>query len=311
MNKNYKEKICYICNNFFKPKNGRQKCCNFEHCNKIKKRVFCKKCNSEIIGLSNKEKCSRRYCDNCRFRICSICKQKFLFKPNANKVRKFCSKKCFNKWQIGRPNFLARERSKGNKWNWQGGKKVNCFNCKKLAYRYPKDLKRSLRHFCSFDCSIQFKKKAPFHTKEAREKIKLARARQVITKETKKKLKAIWNTPEKKEYARLRRLKQKFPTVDTSIERKTEEWLKSKNINYIHPFNWANKFQSDFYISALNLIIECDGKYWHSLPKAIKKDKEKDVCAKKCGFNLIRLTEEQINQGRFFELTTLQSKKRH
>ena len=82
------------------------------------------------------------------------------------------------------------------------------------------------------------------------------------SEETKKKIKETtkktWNTPEMKEQARLRRLKQKFPKRETSIERKTKEWLDRKGINYIQQFNLGDKFLCDFYIPALNLIVECD-----------------------------------------------------
>jgi very-short-patch-repair endonuclease len=109
-------------------------------------------------------------------------------------------------------------------------------------------------------------------------------------------------TQEINEKRRQARLKQKLPSIDTSIERKTKEWLESKKINYIHPFNLGNRFQCDFYIPTLNLIIECDGTYWHSLPKAIERDERKDAYAKKYGFNIIRLLEEDISKGRFFQL---------
>jgi len=118
-------------------------------------------------------------------------------------------------------------------------------------------------------------------------------------REAKKNHKPKFHTEKTKQKIREARLKQKLPTIDTSIEIKTKEWLDRKGINYIHPFNLGDKFQCDFYIPTLNLIVECDGTYWHSRPDMKKRDKAKDAYAKKCGFNIIRLTEEQINQGRF------------
>lgn len=109
-----------------------------------------------------------------------------------------------------------------------------------------------------------------------------------------------FHTEETKNKIRIARLKQILPTIDTSIERKFKEWLESKKINYIHSFNLGNRFQCDFYLPSMNLIVECDGTYWHNREDMKKRDKAKDAYAKKCGFNLIRLSEEQINQGRFF-----------
>jgi len=105
--------------------------------------------------------------------------------------------------------------------------------------------------------------------------------------------------PKFREECRLRRLKQKLPTIDTSIELKVKKYLDDRKINYIHPFNLGNRFQCDFYIPFLNLIVECDGSYWHSLPENKRRDKAKDAYAKECGFNILRLTEKEINKGNF------------
>ena|SRR3990167_1026416 len=105
--------------------------------------------------------------------------------------------------------------------------------------------------------------------------------------------------PELKNKLRIARLKQILPTSDTSIELKVKNYLDNKGVNYIHPFNLGDRFQCDFYIPFLNLIVECDGTYWHSRPDMKRRDKGKDGYAKKCGFNILRLTEEQINKGNF------------
>ncbi len=45
----------------------------------------------------------------------------------------------------------------------------------------------------------------------------------------------------------------------------------------------------DFFIPDLNLLIEYDGHYWHSKPKAIEVDALKDQLATEAGYALIRL----------------------
>lgn len=52
----------------------------------------------------------------------------------------------------------------------------------------------------------------------------------------------------------------------------------------------------DFYIPAENLVIECDGEYWHSLPSQIKRDKNKDKWLQKNGYNIIRIPEKEIRK---------------
>jgi len=49
-------------------------------------------------------------------------------------------------------------------------------------------------------------------------------------------------TPQINEKRRKARLKQKLPTIDTSIELKVKKWLEEKEIRYLHPYNLKNKF---------------------------------------------------------------------
>jgi G:T-mismatch repair DNA endonuclease (very short patch repair protein) len=52
----------------------------------------------------------------------------------------------------------------------------------------------------------------------------------------------------------------------TSIEKKVESFLKETKVNYTYNFILENKYQFDFYIQELNLIIETHGDYWHANP---------------------------------------------
>ena len=65
------------------------------------------------------------------------------------------------------------------------------------------------------------------------------------------------------------------------------------------------KFLVDVYIPSLNLIIEADGDYWHSLDRVIKKDKAENAYLKKCGYNFLRLSEMEINNTDFGERITV------
>lgn len=47
----------------------------------------------------------------------------------------------------------------------------------------------------------------------------------------------------------------------------------------------------DIFIPSLNLGIEYDGDYWHSLPDMIERDKKKDLACKEKGISLIRIKE--------------------
>jgi len=128
------------------------------------------------------------------------------------------------------------------------------------------------------------------HSEEA---LKKMRARKVLNHTPK------FHTQETKDKLRVARLKQKILQIDTSIELKVKAYLEDKGIEFIHPFNFGNMYQCDFYIPTINLIVECDGTYWHSRPDAIKRDIAKDKYAKELGFKMLRLTEQQINLNWF------------
>jgi very-short-patch-repair endonuclease len=55
----------------------------------------------------------------------------------------------------------------------------------------------------------------------------------------------------------------------------------------------------DFYLPEKNILIECDGDYWHSLPENVENDLFKDELAKKQNFKLIRFPEYIIKSDSF------------
>jgi len=87
----------------------------------------------------------------------------------------------------------------------------------------------------------------------------------------------------------------------TSIEKKVYEELKIRGLLFEKQKVINGKFLVDAYIPKLNLVIECDGDYWHSLDRVKKKDKAENAYLTKCGFNLLRLSEKEINNGSYKE----------
>jgi len=86
--------------------------------------------------------------------------------------------------------------------------------------------------------------------------------------------------------------------TETSIERKTKKFLEKLNIKFFHPY-WINNikhhYAADFYLPKQNLVIECDGDYWHRRPEIIKKDKTRNKEMKNVGYKVLRLWERDIN----------------
>ena len=94
------------------------------------------------------------------------------------------------------------------------------------------------------------------------------------------------------------RAKQITPIKNTKIEVKIQMFLKELGYEffthqYIKGINHG--YQCDILIPALNLVIECDGDYWHKYPIGTDLDhiRTKELLEK--GFKVLRLWECEIN----------------
>jgi len=97
---------------------------------------------------------------------------------------------------------------------------------------------------------------------------------------------------------RIHRSKQILPVKDTSIEVKIQNFLKELGIEFFtHQYlKIEHGYQCDILIPSLNLVIECDGDYWHKYPvgKDIDHIRTKELIEK--GFKVLRLWEHEINK---------------
>jgi len=91
----------------------------------------------------------------------------------------------------------------------------------------------------------------------------------------------------------------------TSIEIKLYEELEARHLSFEAQKLINGKFLVDAYIPKLNLVIEVDGDYWHSLDRVVKKDKAENAYLKKCGYDMIRLSELEINSGVFINILNI------
>lgn len=88
-------------------------------------------------------------------------------------------------------------------------------------------------------------------------------------------------------------LRIKMPNKNTSIEIKTAEILDKLGVNYETQKRLKGICIADFFIPP-DLIVECDGEYWHSFKK--DKDVNKDVILGFNGYRVLRLTETEIKK---------------
>ncbi len=149
-------------------------------------------------------------------------------------------------------------------------------------------------------------------SEETKRKQSLVRIGKHPTEETKRKLSTIWNSPEYQKLAKERRAKQVFPLKDSLPEIKIQNFLKQLSITFLahkHIKEIEHGYQCNILIPSMNLIIECDGDYWHGNQNIerfkdlneYQKNKRllddlrtKELIEK--GFKVLRLWESDINK---------------
>jgi very-short-patch-repair endonuclease len=98
-------------------------------------------------------------------------------------------------------------------------------------------------------------------------------------------------------------MKQKV--FDTDIELKFKDELIKRGISFKHPYR-IKSHPVDFYIPRYNLVVECDGYYWHHKPGAEEKDARHNTMMRNKGYFVKRLKgenilKEKINYDKMFE----------
>lgn len=83
----------------------------------------------------------------------------------------------------------------------------------------------------------------------------------------------------------------------TKIEVAVAEILTLLGEEYIEQKKFGERWRADFYLPKRNLIIEVDGEYWHSLPKAVERDKRKNNWFNENGYNIARIPESDVNEN--------------
>jgi hypothetical protein len=84
----------------------------------------------------------------------------------------------------------------------------------------------------------------------------------------------------------------------SSLEINFVNWLENQNIQCEQQKKLDDGKHSwlyDVYIPELNLLVEIDGEYWHLRKNQLHKDVLKTKFAKKLGFNLLRLSSDNLN----------------
>lgn len=105
------------------------------------------------------------------------------------------------------------------------------------------------------------------------------------------------HTLETKEKYKEKRKNWVCPKKDTSIEVKIQNFLKELGIEFFthqHMKEIKHGYQCDIFIPSMNMVIECDGDYWHKYPTGTEIDHIHTKELIEQGFKVLRLWEFEI-----------------
>lgn len=180
-------------------------------------------------------------------------------------------------WNKGLTNIYSEETKikMGNGWR---GKTSN-----RSGKSHTQETKKKLSIIHSREKHYNFGKHL---SEETKIKIGLANKGHIMSEEQKNKLKKV-------------RAKLVLPMKDTTIEVKIQNFLKELNMNFLtHQYikDIEHGYQCDILIPSMNLVIECDGDYWHKYPIGNDLDhiRTKELLDK--GFKVLRLWESEIRK---------------
>ena len=237
-------------------------------------------------------------------KCCENCSKPLVLRNNRDITKKrFCSKYCSSYYttierQRKNPDLFKRfylsgftqesNSKKGNKKEnhplWKGGDQTHiCQNCKSPFTVTINKSNKGYGKFCSRKCYIQ-------NHQVDNIKSKCLNCG-----------KDIWDKPKKnRQYCscscRAIYLLPKQKTKNTGIELKIKSFLESKNISFKPQPYIKGIVNADFSIQP-NILIFADGDYWHSLPKAVKRDSIVNRKLKENNYIVLRFKEKDINNN--------------
>jgi transposase-like protein len=102
---------------------------------------------------------------------------------------------------------------------------------------------------------------------------------------------------------------------ESSLERKFKKILTEQSIAFTQFKQVGNRIY-DFYLPKFNLIVECNGDYWHGHPRIFPKPnveqikgRKRDLCkselAKKAGYAIYFIWESEVNASQYLVVTLL------
>jgi very-short-patch-repair endonuclease len=210
-------------------------------------------------------------------------------KINKGKIR---SGECKLKMSVDRKGRIGFWRNKNR------SKETKIKISEKLkGHSYNKGYVHSLETKKKMSVSAKGKKKKP-RSEEHRRHLSEAHTGLKYSMESRKRMSDAHKNPSEELRCRLRkiRLNRVFPIKDTKIEVKIQSFLEDLKVGFVKHkiINIEHIYQCDIFVPSLNLVIECDGDYWHKYPVGTDIDHIRTRELLEDGFRVLRLWENEI-----------------
>jgi len=107
-----------------------------------------------------------------------------------------------------------------------------------------------------------------------------------------------FGSKEKADKVKYKQYLSRKPNFHTSIERKIQSFCKILGIAFVtHEYmRILHAYACDIYLPDNNIVIECDGDYWHNYPFGSEVDKLRTKELEDIGYKVIRLWERDIRK---------------
>jgi len=210
-----------------------------------------------------------------KYKLCGTCGKQIYVFPNRLKPKNFCSPKCRSLDKDNIKKFVEIMKNCERKYVGSPGHKMSDKHKKILSERMKQH--NPMKNKSSIIKMQETKKKKypngikQQHSKERRRKASIYMKNGGAVKARKANANSI-----------------------TSIEKKMMVILNDLGLDYEYN-KIIDNHAVDFFIRQYNLIIECDGDYWHNYPIGLPKDKEQTKNYKGNGYKILRFWEREIN----------------
>lgn len=275
-------------------------------------KIICGRCKTSLSSFTEIDGVKKYKC-KCSLKLrallsCTHCKKSFLNFPYLIRKTNYCSLECY----------------------WTGTKKKKLKICKVCGKKFNIKaylVKQGYGFYCSKECwfALFNQRKKEIKCKQCGKEFKVIRA--VYKKHPKFCSKVCKDNAKIDQISRIcKGCKTSFDLPRSAIDRgrgsfctwkcfkryrgeSSLELLVRQQLEKLNePFQQemkVGKFSADFYLPKRNLVIECDGEYWHMSRNIKLRDQRKDKLLGKLGYNILRLSGQDIISKNFVLETLL------